>query len=111
MLNTLKACVTSYSHPAQSVHPYIDDIWTNLKYEVRNGEVEETIQATLEVIRALAKRLEGKALTDFVLTVQRECVDDLSNPTYTAQAGKLLMAVLSASPEAFAIMVYPIVNE
>lgn len=110
MLNTLNACITEYSHVAQGVAPFVDDVWTNLKYEVRNGDVDETIQATLEVIRTMANRLTGNDLLQFALAVQGDCIEDLSNPTYTVQVGKLLMSVLSANPEAFAIMASPVMN-
>lgn len=87
--------------------PYVNNIWNCLKYEVRNGEVDETINATLETIRAMASRLEGDALRNFILTVLRECLDDLSNPAYAAQAGKLLVCTASANAGAFVLVVSP----
>lgn len=110
MLQTIKACLMNYTHVAQSIHPFVNDIWTNLKYEVRNGEVEETIEATLDVIYNMAKRLEGAALVDFTLMVQQDCLEDLGNISYAKQAGKLLLAVVGAGPEAFATMASPVVN-
>lgn len=87
--------------------PFVDRIWNCLKYEVRNGEVDETINATLETLRAMAARLEGNALRDFILTVLRECLDDLSNSTYAAQAGKLLVCTASATVGAFVLVLSP----
>ncbi|SPN97774.1 uncharacterized protein DNG_01287 [Cephalotrichum gorgonifer] len=107
ILRTLKACVVRYQTPQASVVPFVSKIWNCLKYEVRNGEVEETINATLEMIRAMAARLEGDALRNFILTVLRECLDDLSNPTYAAQAGKLLVCTASASVSAFVLILSP----
>lgn len=107
ILRTLRACIEEYSHPEQSVAPYAGKIWDSLKFEVRNGEVEDTIWATLEVLKALTTRLEGDTLREFALTVTRECVGDLSNQAYAAAAGRLLVSVLSADARAFALMASP----
>lgn len=96
-----------YKDPQASVAPFVNNIWNCLKYEVRNGEVDETINATLETLRAMAARLEGDALRNFILTVLRECLDDLSNPAYAAQAGKLLVCTASANVGAFVLVVSP----
>ncbi|KXH67902.1 hypothetical protein CSAL01_05264 [Colletotrichum salicis] len=110
ILKTMTACLSSYEHVQQGVSPFTDKIWDSLKYEVRNGEIEDTINATLEVIRTVAKRLTGDELRDFALTVQRDCLEDLSNPIYTAASGKLLISVHSAKPAAFALMISPSVT-
>ncbi|OLN81119.1 MMS19 nucleotide excision repair protein-like protein [Colletotrichum chlorophyti] len=110
ILKTLTACLSKYDHVQQGVSPFVEKIWSSLKYEVRNGEVEDTINATLEVIRTIAKRLSGNELRDFALTVQRDCLEDLSNPIYTAPSGKLLISVHSAKPAAFALMIAPSVT-
>ncbi|KAK1982427.1 Dos2-interacting transcription regulator of RNA-Pol-II-domain-containing protein [Colletotrichum cereale] len=110
ILKTLSACLSNYKHVQQGVAPFADKIWSSLKYEVRNGEIEDTINATLEVIRTIAKRLTGDELRDFALAVQRDCLEDLSNPIYTAASGKLLISVHSAKPSAFALMVAPSVT-
>ncbi|CRK26929.1 hypothetical protein BN1708_000715 [Verticillium longisporum] len=107
ILKTIKACIDNYTHVQQGLVPYVDKIWTSLKYEVRNGEIEDTIKGTLEVIRTIAEKLTGNDLRDFALTVQRDCLDDLSNPTYATGSGKLLVAVHGAKPSASAIMVSP----
>ncbi|KAM0330038.1 hypothetical protein ACHAQA_004209 [Verticillium albo-atrum] len=107
ILKTIKACLDNYSHVQQAIVPYVDKIWTSLKYEVRNGEIEDTIKGTIEVIRTLAEKLTDTDLRDFALTVQRDCLDDLANPTYAAGSGKLLVAVHGAKPSAFAMMVSP----
>ncbi|KAK1688383.1 Dos2-interacting transcription regulator of RNA-Pol-II-domain-containing protein [Colletotrichum godetiae] len=110
ILKTMTACLSSYEHVQQGVTPFTDKIWDSLKYEVRNGEIEDTINATLEVIRTVAKRLTGDELRDFALTVQRDCLEDLSNPIYTAASGKLLISIHSAKPAAFALMISPSVT-
>lgn len=107
VLRTMRACIEDYSHPEQSITPYVNRIWGSLKYEVRNGEIEDTIWATLEVLKAVTSRLKDDELRDYTLTVTRDCVNDLSNPTYTAAAGRLLISVLSANPGAFVLMVAP----
>lgn len=101
----------NYNDPQASVAPFVDRVWNCLKYEVRNGEVDETINATLETLRAMAARLEGDALRNFILMVLRECLDDLSNPTYAAQAGKLLVCTASATVSAFVLVLSPAVKQ
>ncbi|KFA50762.1 hypothetical protein S40293_06085 [Stachybotrys chartarum IBT 40293] len=107
ILRTTNACLEKYSDPEQSIKPYINTIWGSLKYEVRNGEIEDTIWATLEVLKTLTSRLSGDNLRDFTLTVTRECVNDFSNATFAASSGRLLVGILSASPSAFVLMVSP----
>lgn len=105
ILKTIKACIERFDHPQNSVVPYIEKIWSSLKYEVRNGEVKETIDATLEVLRAIANKLDGtnafkydaSLLKNYIDIVFKDCRDDLSNPTYTKQAGLLLVTVITAN--------------
>jgi DNA repair/transcription protein MET18/MMS19 len=110
ILRTIQACVEEYQNPEQSVAPYFEQVWASLKYEVRNGEIEDTIWATLEVLKAFARRLQGDKLRDYALSVTRDCVHDLSNAMYTAAAGRLLVSVLSASPAAFVLMASPAIT-
>lgn len=110
ILKTIKACLDEYKNVGQSITPYVDQIWSSLKYEVRNGEIEDTIWATLEVLKALATRLKGDNLRDYCLMVTRDCVNDLSNALYTAPAGRLLVSVLSATPSAFVLVVSPAIT-
>ena len=101
----MRACIESYDNPQISLAPYVEKLWNSLKYEVRNGDVKETIDATLDVLRAIARRLDGTGsqklnislLTDYVDLVIRDCRDDLSKPSYTKQAGLLLIAVICAT--------------
>jgi DNA repair/transcription protein MET18/MMS19 len=111
ILKTIKACIEQYSNPHASIVPYIEKIWNSLKYEVRNGEVKETIDATLEVLRAIARKLDGtethkldvSLLSGYVDLVSSDCRDDLANPIYTKQAGLLLMTVISANIRAYVL--------
>ncbi|KAK4199585.1 Dos2-interacting transcription regulator of RNA-Pol-II-domain-containing protein [Triangularia verruculosa] len=105
ILRTINACIEEYENPQASVVPYVEKIWGSLKYEVRNGEVKETIDATLEVLRAITRKLDGSKthkhdvslIKNYIDLVFGDCRDDLSNPTYTKQAGLLLMTVVTAS--------------
>jgi len=107
----MKASIESYDHPQTSVVPHIDKIWNSLKYEVRNGEVEETSNETLQVLQAIANKLDGtesqkndvSLLKDYIDLVFKDCGDDLSNPTYTKSAGRLMMAVLGSNFRAFSL--------
>ncbi|GAO19499.1 hypothetical protein UVI_02054360 [Ustilaginoidea virens] len=110
ILRTIKACLEEYQHSVESIAPYTNRIWTSLKYEVRNGEIEDSIWATLEVLKTLATRLTGDDLRDYTLTVTRDCVADLATPMYTTSAGRLLVGVLSASSTTFVLMVAPAVT-
>ncbi|PHH62379.1 hypothetical protein CDD81_7175 [Ophiocordyceps australis] len=110
VLRTMKACVEQYDCPQESVAPYIDRIWNCLKYEVRNGEVEDCIWATLEVFKAVTTKLTGDKRRDYSLTVTRDCIMELSNSTYTASAGRLLVSVMSSSVGAFVLMVTPTIT-
>ncbi|KAK4103180.1 hypothetical protein N658DRAFT_467745 [Parathielavia hyrcaniae] len=109
ILKTIQACIKRYENPQANVVPHIENIWNSLKYEVRNGEVKETIDATLDVLRAIARRLDGTGthkledslLRSYVDLVSRDCRDDLANPTYTKQAGLLLMTVIGANIRAY----------
>ncbi|KAH6682122.1 Dos2-interacting transcription regulator of RNA-Pol-II-domain-containing protein [Plectosphaerella plurivora] len=107
VLVTMQECISSYLRVDTAILPYVDAIWTNLKYEVRNGEVDYTIAATLNVLRSLAKKLSGTDLVRYCSTVQQECADDLGSARVTEQAGKLLMSTLSAKYESFGIMASP----
>ncbi|KAG6113463.1 hypothetical protein E4U31_000697 [Claviceps sp. LM219 group G6] len=110
VLRTIKACLEEYQDTIESITPYTNRIWTSLRYEVRNGEIEDTIWATLEVLKTLAMRLKGDDLRDYTLTVTRDCVADLATPMYATSAGRLLVSVLSANPSSFVLMVAPAIT-
>lgn len=102
ILQTIDACLVQYEHPKRSVVPFVDQIWGSLKYEVRNGEIPDTIKATLKVIQSLTSRLDEEELQSFLTNAWRDLVDDISDPTYTAQAGRLLVAITGAGFQSFA---------
>ncbi|KAH6604323.1 hypothetical protein Trco_007769 [Trichoderma cornu-damae] len=110
VLKTIKECLEEYAHPEQSIAPFVGRIWGSLKYEVRNGEIEDAIWATLEVLKTLATKLKEDDLRNYTLDVMRDCVADLSSPMYTTPVGRLLVSVLSANPSAFVLMVAPTVT-
>lgn len=104
ILLTLHACLTKYGHPKQSVVPYADQIWGSLKYEVRNGEIQDIIKATLKVLSALTKLLDGEDLQSFLDNAWRDLKEDISDSRYTAQAGRLLVAIVGGTSQAFALL-------
>jgi DNA repair/transcription protein MET18/MMS19 len=107
ILETLISCLKSYKNPTQSINPHVDLIWNSLKYEIRNGEVEESVEKAGQTIHTMASRLEGEVVRKFSLTVLRHCVDDLENPTYTHSACQLLDYTASASPTTWEIIMNP----
>ncbi|KAK5988962.1 DNA repair/transcription mms19-like protein [Cladobotryum mycophilum] len=107
VLKTIRACIEEYDDA--SISPYIERIWRCLKYEVRNGEVEDTMWATLEVLKTLATKLKGDQLSRYIFDIVNDCSSDLSNPTYAAPVGRILISVSSASLDAFTTMAPPII--
>jgi DNA repair/transcription protein MET18/MMS19 len=103
ILQTLEACLAQYEHVEQGVAPYADQIWTSLKYEVRNGEIRDAIEATLKTLGTLTKRLRGDDLQKFFAAGWIDLSDDISNASYTESAGRLLTAIAGASCPSFAI--------
>ncbi|KAI1348238.1 Dos2-interacting transcription regulator of RNA-Pol-II-domain-containing protein [Xylaria sp. FL0043] len=104
ILLTLDACLAQYSNPRQSVEPHADQIWGSLKYEVRNGEIQDIIKATLKVLCSLTKRLDGERLQSFLGNAWKDLKEDISDQRYTAQAGRLLIAIVGATPQSFALL-------
>ncbi|KAG4282908.1 hypothetical protein FPRO06_09581 [Fusarium proliferatum] len=110
ILKTMQACLDEYSHPQKAIAPYADQVWGSLKYEVRNGEIEDTIWGTLEVLKSLTRRLTGDSLRDYTLSVTRDCVPDLATTMYASSAGRLMVSVLSSKPSAFVLMAAPVIT-
>ncbi|RYP10292.1 hypothetical protein DL764_000784 [Monosporascus ibericus] len=104
ILQTLDACLNQYTHPKQSIVPYADQIWSSLKYEVRNGEVSDTVEATLKAINSLTRRLDEDDLRSFFNYAWRDIVEDISSPTYASQAGRLLVGIVGASANSFSMI-------
>jgi DNA repair/transcription protein MET18/MMS19 len=99
----MEACIENYAHPSTVLPPFIPSIWNSLKYEVRNGEVAETVQGAISVLRAIARRLQDDSarLNEYIHMVFRDSLDDLAEPDYVKQAGQICLAVISSSPQAF----------
>ncbi|KAI0798953.1 Dos2-interacting transcription regulator of RNA-Pol-II-domain-containing protein [Xylaria sp. FL0064] len=104
ILLTLDACLAQYSNPRESVVPRADQIWGSLKYEVRNGEIQDIIKVTLKVLCSLTKRLDGEHLQSFLGNAWKDLKEDISDSRYTAQAGRLLVAIVGATPQSFALL-------
>lgn len=101
--------MTQYGDVYHSIVPSIGKMWNSLKYEVKNGELEDSIDKTLSVLRTLSSRLENDILRDFAQIVLRDCLDDLANPTYASQAGRLLQGVYCSSPAAYSVVVQTLI--
>ncbi|KAK5633077.1 hypothetical protein RRF57_008791 [Xylaria bambusicola] len=97
ILLTLDACLAEYKAPEQSIVPHADHMWSSLKYEVRNGEIQDIIKATLKVLCSLSKRLSGEHAQSFLGNVWKDLKEDVLDSKYTAQAGRLLVAVVGAT--------------
>ncbi len=117
ILKTIQACVDKYDQAQDSVVPHIRQIWDSLKYEVRNGEVKETIEATLDVLRAISNRMQmlaasltGQHLDDYVKLVVKDCGEDFSNPIYAKQSGLLVNTIVTANIRAFILGGRELVN-
>ncbi|CAN8098656.1 unnamed protein product [Discula destructiva] len=109
ILETIRACAEGYEPCDTHVVPHIPQIWSSLKYEVRNGEAPEAIQATLAVFEALSRRLADdsspKNLNAFIESIWKDSVEDLiDNPTYTEQAGSILISVARAHVASFRLI-------
>ncbi|KAI0426931.1 Dos2-interacting transcription regulator of RNA-Pol-II-domain-containing protein [Xylaria sp. FL1042] len=104
ILLTLDACIAQDGHPRQTSVPHADQIWGSLKYEVRNGEVQEIIKATLKVLCSLTKRLDGEHLQSFLNNAWKDLKEDILDARYTAQAGRLLVAIVGATPQSFTLL-------
>jgi DNA repair/transcription protein MET18/MMS19 len=110
VLSTLAACITSY--PVPTVTLWSSKIWDALKFEIWNGENEDFIQGSLQVLRAIAASL-GKGnynwssqttpMTEFVVTAAKECLNRVhdSKKLYLVSSGRILHAMASGAPYAF----------
>lgn len=98
--------MVSYEPVDTRLVPYVTKLWSSLKYEVRNGEVPEAIQETLSIFECLTSRLAKfndaeAALADFLSLTWKDTAEDLENPTYTEQAGSILISIAGGSVLAF----------
>lgn len=95
-----------YAPVDTSLVPYVTKLWSSLKYEVRNGEIPEAIQETLSIFECITSRLAkssdtGAALIEFLSQTWKDTAEDLENPTYTEQAGSILISIAGGSVLAF----------
>lgn len=73
--------------------------------------MRESIEGTLDVLRSIANKMDGtptqkldaNLLKSYIDLVFGDCHDDLSNPTYTKQAGLLLTTVITSNVRAFTL--------
>ena len=114
ILSTIRACIESFSPPAQTVVPHTSRIWNSLKYEVRHGDVPETIKGTLDVVEAISARLstmeDGTYIADFVGVVLADCVGDLANTTFARPAGQLLNSTMLGGYRAYNLAISSVIG-
>lgn len=88
--------------------PYVYQIWSSFKYEVRHGEIPEAIQETLAVFSSVSKCLASESLASdlksFVDKTWDDCAEDLENPTYTEQAGSIFISIAKAHLRPFHLL-------
>lgn len=98
----------SYGPAEKYIVPYVSQIWSSFKYEVRHGEIPEAIQETLAIFSSLSKRLASEllepSLKSFVDKAWDDCAEDLENPTYTEQAGSILISIAQAHLTSFRLI-------
>ncbi|EPE08222.1 dna repair transcription protein [Ophiostoma piceae UAMH 11346] len=114
ILSTIHACIESFAQPVQTVVPHTSRIWNSLKYEVRHGDVPETIEGTLNVVEAISARLsaidDGIYIKDFVGVVLADCIGDLANTTFTRPAGQLLNSTMLGGYRAYNLAISSVVG-
>ncbi|KAH6723389.1 Dos2-interacting transcription regulator of RNA-Pol-II-domain-containing protein [Leptodontidium sp. MPI-SDFR-AT-0119] len=113
VLATLAACIKAYSVPA--VEPWSIKIWSSLKFEVWNGDIDDFIRASLKVFHALSSKLSQNShdwtstesyLALYVLPAATECKERLqdSKKQFTRSTGMILSSIASGSPYAFQLV-------
>jgi DNA repair/transcription protein MET18/MMS19 len=109
-LTTLDSCSKSYS--VATISQFSSPVWEALKFEVWNGDNEEFIQGSLDVLQTVTSSLSRSAydvtdntshLAKFVIQVANECGQRFhdNKHVYMVPTGRILRAVASGSPYAF----------
>ncbi|CAK7265179.1 hypothetical protein SEPCBS119000_001380 [Sporothrix epigloea] len=121
ILSTIHACIAAFAAPAQTIAPHTSRIWNSLKYEVRHGDVPETIDGTLQVVQAIATRLSRSddfatpqeyitSLEAFVNLVLADCMSDLGNATFATPAGRLLNSTMAGGFGAYNLVASSVIG-
>jgi DNA repair/transcription protein MET18/MMS19 len=116
VLVTLAACCASYKH--STLNYWSSKIWDALKFEVWNGEEEDSIKGSLYVIHNLSESLikppfplewdlNEDYLSYFAIPAITECSKRLHDSwkQYLIPSGRILQAIGSASPYSFYLVI------
>jgi DNA repair/transcription protein MET18/MMS19 len=105
----LKKCVEAYS--LSTVANHASKIWNALKYEIWNGENEDFIGGSLQVLGAVTMTLNNASydwrnnnneMTRYVAEAANECKAKIPDSKREMPAcGRILKAIVSSSPYAF----------
>jgi DNA repair/transcription protein MET18/MMS19 len=113
---TFATCCASYK---QSIlNDWSSKIWDALKFEVWNGEEEESIKGSLQILHNLSESLSKSPfplewdlnedhLSYFAIPAINECSTRLhdSRKQYLIPSGRILQAIASASPYSFYLVI------
>lgn len=114
ILSTINACIDAFPQPVETVVPHTSRIWNSLKYEVRHGDVPETIEGTLHVVQAISTRLstieDATYIKDFVGVVLADCISDLANTTFARPAGQLLNSTMLGGYRAYNLAISSVIG-
>lgn len=110
MFRTLTSAVQSYS--VSTVSHSASKLWDSLKFEVWNGENDQWIQSSLDLLQETATSLDRlpcdwsdkkSPVYSFVMNALGECRDRIKDKptTYLRTSGKIFNALASASPFTF----------
>lgn len=122
MFKTLTSAVQSYS--VDTVSQSANKLWDSLKFEVWNGENDQWIQCSLDLLRETAASLDrtpsdwsdkNSPVYTFIINALAECRDRIKDKptTYVRTSGHIFNALASATPLTFYLTsrtVMPIVD-
>jgi DNA repair/transcription protein MET18/MMS19 len=113
---TFAACCASYKQ--STLNDWSSKIWDALKFEVWNGEEEDSIKGSLQILHNLAESLSKSPfplewdlnedyLSYFAIPAINECSTRLhdSRKQYLIPSGRMLQAIASASPYSFYLVI------
>ncbi|KAL8952936.1 MAG: hypothetical protein Q9222_001155 [Ikaeria aurantiellina] len=117
VLQTLAACVSSYSIAA--VSNYSVTLWDSLKYEILNVQEEDLAEDTLVTLQAIAIRI-GKDLKStsqtthlarYLRPITKECNEQLQEPQHKSAkpTGQILSTLATSSSIALYLIVKAVV--
>lgn len=110
MFKTLSSAVQSYS--VATISESANKLWDSLKFEIWNGENDQWIQSSLDLLRQTAASLDREPsewsdktspLYSFLIGALAECRDRIKDKPnmYLRTSGRIFNAFASASPYAF----------